>query len=124
MALALKRQNAHIITYPSAFTAPTGRVHWTPLLRARAIESQAYVIAAAQVGAHNEKRVSYGHAMIVSPWGEVLAELPGVDDVNDEEVMKKRWEPEIATAEIDESYVEKIRKEMHLLRRTDVYPEV
>ena len=77
------------------------------LLRARAIETQAYVLAAAQVGAHNEKRISYGHSMIVSPWGEVLAELGG------------EWKgPEIATAELDLASVDRIRKEMPLLRRT------
>ena len=75
IGLALKRQNAHIITYPSAFTVPTGKAHWEILLRARAIETQAYVIAAAQVGQHNEKRTSYGHSMIVDPWGKIVAEL-------------------------------------------------
>jgi deaminated glutathione amidase len=105
--LALKRQNAQIITYPSAFTVPTGRVHWEILLRARAIETQTYVIAAAQVGAHNEKRVSYGHSMIVDPWGKILAELAG-----------EGQEPEIAVADIDLEYREKIHREIPLLRRT------
>ena len=73
ISLALKRQNAEIITYPSAFTIPTGRAHWETLLRARAIETESYVIAAAQVGQHNEKRASYGHSLIVSPWGEIVA---------------------------------------------------
>ena len=77
ISLALKRQNAEIITYPSAFTIPTGRAHWETLLRARAIETESYVIAAAQVGQHNEKRASYGHSLIVSPWGEVVAQLGG-----------------------------------------------
>ena len=105
--MALKRQNAQIITYPSAFTVPTGQVHWETLLRARAIETQAYVLAAAQVGAHNEKRTSYGHSMIVDPWGKILAELTG-----------DGTESEIAVAEIDLDYREKIHKEMPLLRRT------
>ncbi|KAI9851662.1 MAG: Carbon-nitrogen hydrolase [Thelocarpon superellum] len=109
IGLALKRQNAQIITYPSAFTVPTGRAHWEILLRARAIETQAYVIAAAQVGAHNEKRRSYGHSMIVNPWGEILAELGGEDHG-----------PEIATADIDLSLSQKVRREMPLLRRTHV----
>ncbi|KAJ9294106.1 hypothetical protein DTO271G3_7234 [Paecilomyces variotii] len=113
ISLALKRQNAHIITYPSAFTVPTGKAHWEALLRARAIETQSYVIAAAQAGPHNEKRISYGHSMIVNPWGEVVAKLGG-----------EYKEPEIATAEIDLDLVTKIRTEMPLLRRTDVYPEV
>ncbi len=107
ISLALKRQNSQIITYPSAFTVPTGRAHWEVLVRARAIETQAYIIAAAQVGAHNEKRVSYGHSMIVSPWGEIVAELGG------------EWkEPEITTAEVDLTMVDRIKREMPLLRRT------
>lgn len=107
MSLALKRQNSQIITYPSAFTIPTGRAHWEVLLRARAIETQTYVIAAAQAGVHNEKRSSYGHSMIVSPCGTVLAQLDGDGQ-----------EPQIATAEIDLDLVEKVRESMPLLRRT------
>ncbi|KAL8693377.1 MAG: hypothetical protein Q9218_001769 [Villophora microphyllina] len=112
-SLSLRRQGAQIITYPSAFTVPTGLAHWSTLLRARAIETQSYVIAAAQVGSHNEKRSSYGHSMIVSPWGDILAELGG-----------EKEEPEIAVANVDLSQLEKIRKEMPLRRRTDVYPEI
>ncbi|ODM22693.1 hypothetical protein SI65_00282 [Aspergillus cristatus] len=113
ISLALKRQNAEIITYPSAFTVPTGNAHWEALLRARAIETQSYVIAAAQAGPHNEKRRSYGHSVIVNPWGEVVAKLG--DEYR---------EPQIATAEIDLDLLAKIRKEMPLLRRTDIYTEV
>jgi predicted amidohydrolase len=61
---------------PSAFTVPTGRAHWEILLRARAIENQAYVIAPAQGGLHQSGRRTYGHTMIVDPWGEVLAVRP------------------------------------------------
>ncbi|KAJ5679420.1 hypothetical protein N7462_007664 [Penicillium macrosclerotiorum] len=113
ISLALRRQNAEVITYPSAFTVPTGKAHWESLLRARAIETQSYVIAAAQAGPHNEKRRSYGHSMIINPWGEVVAKL------GDE-----YQEPEIATADIDLDLVSKIRREMPLLRRTDIYLEV
>lgn len=109
----MRRQNAEIITYPSAFTVPTGKAHWESLLRARAIETQSYVVAAAQAGPHNEKRRSYGHSMIINPWGEVVAQLG-------DEYEK----PELATAEIDLDLVLKIRREMPLLRRTDLYPEV
>src|SRR5215469_2818561 len=63
-SLALRRMGAQIITYPSAFTVPTGKAHWSTLLRARAIETQAFIIAAAQVGKHNERRVSWGHSML------------------------------------------------------------
>ncbi|MFQ5355342.1 MAG: carbon-nitrogen hydrolase family protein [Mariprofundaceae bacterium] len=59
---------------PSAFTVPTGRAHWECLLRARAIENQAYVLAAGQTGTHPGGRKTWGHSMIVSPWGEVIAE--------------------------------------------------
>lgn len=61
---------------PSAFTVPTGRAHWETLLRARAIENQAYVIAPAQGGVHDSGRRTYGHTMVVDPWGEVLAVRP------------------------------------------------
>ena len=78
-SLSLRRQGAQIITYPSAFTFRTGAAHWETLLRARAIETQSYVLAAAQVGAHDgTKRVSWGHAMIVDPWGSVIAQCPYV----------------------------------------------
>lgn len=108
--MALKRQKAEVITYPSAFTVPTGTAHWEVLLRSRAVETQAYVIAAAQVGNHNEKRVSYGHSIIIDPWGKVLAELGGVESW--------KGEPEVAVADIDLSIGERIRREMPLLRRT------
>ncbi|AEO59369.1 hypothetical protein MYCTH_102295 [Thermothelomyces thermophilus ATCC 42464] len=113
ISIALKRLGADIITYPSAFTVPTGRAHWEVLLRTRAIETQCYVVAAAQVGRHNEKRVSYGHSMIVDPWGVVLAELGDTSE-----------EPEIATADIDHDLLRKVRMEVPLRRRTDVYPEI
>ena len=60
----LRRDGAEMLTYPSAFTIPTGEAHWEPLLRARAVENQCYVVAAAQVGSHNDKRSSYGHSMV------------------------------------------------------------
>lgn len=107
IGLALKRQNAQIITYPSAFTVPTGKAHWEILLRSRAIETQTYVIAAAQVGSHNEKRTSYGHSMVVDPWGKVLLDMRGDGS-----------EAEIGVVDIDLTYQEKIKKEMPLLRRT------
>lgn len=71
------------------------------------------MIAAAQGGPHNEKRRSYGHSMIVNPWGEVIAELG--DEYS---------EPQIVTADIDLDLVAKIRREMPLLRRTGIYPVV
>lgn len=74
-SLALQRHGAEILTYPSAFTVATGTAHWEVLLRARAIETQCYVLAAAQVGAHHAKRSSFGHALAVDPWGTILGDL-------------------------------------------------
>jgi predicted amidohydrolase len=64
---------AHIITVPSAFTKVTGEAHWETLLRARAIENQIYIVAAGQQGKHENGRETWGHSMIINPWGEVLA---------------------------------------------------
>jgi deaminated glutathione amidase len=69
-------RGARAVTVPSAFTSPTGRAHWEILLRARAIENQVFVIAPNQVGQAPPHYDSYGHSMIVDPWGEVLAEAP------------------------------------------------
>jgi len=71
---ALARAGAKFIAIPSAFTRPTGMAHWHTLLRARAIESQAFVFAAAQGGAHENGRETFGHSLAVSPWGEILCE--------------------------------------------------
>ncbi len=73
----LSEEGAEILTVPAAFTLHTGKDHWEVLLRARAIEAQAYVLAPAQGGRHAHGRVTHGHAMIVDPWGVVLAQLPG-----------------------------------------------
>ena len=64
---------ANVLTVASAFTVPTGKAHWETLLRARAIENQSYVVAAGQWGNHNERIKTYGHSMVVDPWGEVVA---------------------------------------------------
>lgn len=71
---AVVDHGADIITVPAAFTLYTGKDHWHPLLRARAIESQCYVVAAAQWGKHPEGRATYGHSLIVDPWGTVVSE--------------------------------------------------
>jgi predicted amidohydrolase len=78
---ALARGGAVMLAVPSAFQHETGRAHWHVLLRARAIENAAFVIAPAQCGVHPGERTSYGHSLVVDPWGEVLAdggETPGV----------------------------------------------
>ena len=94
----LVREGAEILTVPAAFTLTTGRDHWEPLLRARAIECQAYVLAPAQHGKHAdvELRESYGHAMIVDPWGLVIARASDG--------------PGIALAEIDLGRVARVRR--------------
>ena len=88
---------AEALTVPSAFTRPTGAAHWHVLLRARAIECQSYVIAPAQHGHNWGKRTSYGHSVIIDPWGQVLAELPDGDgfivaDIDPEETARVRRE--------------------------------
>lgn len=72
---AYAKAGAEIITVPAAFTVPTGQAHWETLLRARAIETHAYVIASAQGGRHEDGRATYGHSMIIDPWGKVVAKL-------------------------------------------------
>ena len=72
----LVEQGAQILTVPSAFTVVTGKAHWRCLLRARAVENGCYVLAPAQTGTHVGGRITYGHSMIIDPWGRVLAELP------------------------------------------------
>lgn len=72
----LRSQGAQVITVPSAFTKVTGEAHWHALLRARAIENQVYIIAAAQYGKHKNGRETYGHSMIIDPWGEIIEQLP------------------------------------------------
>ena len=79
---ALANAGANLIAVPAAFTVPTGQAHWHVLLRARAIETGSWVIAAAQGGQHPNGRATYGHSLIIDPWGRVVAELdhdrPGV----------------------------------------------
>jgi predicted amidohydrolase len=90
---------ATLITVPSAFTATTGKDHWETLLRARAIETQCFVFAPAQVGEHDDEglRDSWGHSMIIDPWGRVLAEVEG-------------REPGFALAKIEPELIDEIRR--------------
>jgi len=77
----LSDAGATMLAIPAAFTVPTGKAHWHVLMRARAIEASAFVIAAAQTGSHADGRITYGHSLVVDPWGEVLldmGEAPGV----------------------------------------------
>jgi predicted amidohydrolase len=79
---ALANAGANLLAVPAAFTVPTGQAHWHVLLRARAIETGSYVIAAAQGGQHANGRATYGHSLIIDPWGKIIVELdhdrPGV----------------------------------------------
>lgn len=91
----LVSRGANVLLVPAAFTAHTGKDHWHPLLRARAIESQAYVIAAAQWGKHPPGRTTYGHSLVVDPWGTVIAEAS--DQVG------------FVSATLDLAYLERVR---------------
>ena len=71
----LSEAGAEVIAVPAAFTVPTGKAHWSVLLRARAIEAAAFVVAAAQAGRHEDERETYGHSLVVDPWGDVLVEM-------------------------------------------------
>ncbi len=97
----LAAKGAEVMFVPSAFTFPTGAAHWEPLLRARAIENQTYIIAPNQIGKNAHGYADYGNSMIIDPWGKVLARAP------DKECF--------ITAEIDRDYVEKVRKELPCL---------
>jgi deaminated glutathione amidase len=99
----LAKQGAQILSIPAAFTVPTGQAHWEVLLRARAIENGAFVLAPAQMGVHEGGRATYGHSMIIAPWGEILAEIQGDG-------------PGFATAELDLDLVDKARTSVPSLK--------
>jgi deaminated glutathione amidase len=98
----LAKNGANVLFVPAAFTAFTGKDHWQVLLQARAIENTCYVIAAAQAGKHNPRRHSHGHAMIVDPWGVVLADAG--DQIG------------LAIAEINPSRLDQVRTQMPSLK--------
>ena len=99
---ALAESGASFLTVPSAFTRKTGEAHWHVLLRARAIETGCFVFAAAQGGLHENKRETFGHSLIIDPWGEVLAEAA--------------VEPSVIMARIDPAKVEAARKSVPSLQ--------
>ena len=96
----LRQGGAEVVFIPSNFTIPTGRAHWEVLLRARAIEGQFFVVAPAQVGQHTPRHASFGHGMVVDPWGRVLM-------VND-------GGPGVRVAELDLSLVAAVRERLPL----------
>ena len=87
---ALMQPPCDLLCVPSAFTHPTGLAHWEVLLRARAIENQCYVVAAAQGGLHENGRRTFGHSLIVDPWGEIVAMLPEGEGIVAGEVRRER----------------------------------
>lgn len=104
---ALAAKGAQVIFVPSAFTAFTGEAHWEPLLRARAIENQAYMVAPDQVGKNPQSLATYGNSMIVDPWGRVLARASDF--------------PGVIIAEIDLDYLKKVRTELPSLSHRKVF---
>ena len=86
----LAEANADVIAVPAAFTVPTGKAHWEVLLRARAIEAGLFVVAAAQSGHHEDGRTTYGHSLVIDPWGEVLLDMGDGAGVKVAEIDLKR----------------------------------
>jgi predicted amidohydrolase len=97
----LVHAGADVMVVPAAFTLATGKDHWHVLLRARAIESQAYVVAAAQWGTHPRGRRTYGKSLIADPWGDVIAQCPEGEG--------------IALADVDRAYIERVRTNLPAL---------
>lgn len=93
------KEKVEVILVPSSFLVPTGEAHWHILNRARAIESQSYVIAPAQSGSHRDKHQSYGHSLVIDPWGKVLVDL-------------EKKEDDIAVASLHMDRISEVRKQM------------
>lgn len=87
---ALSDAGATVLAVPAAFTQPTGAAHWHVLLRARAIEAGAYVVAAAQTGTHEDGRATYGHSLVIDPWGDVLLDLGEAAGIGYAEIDRAR----------------------------------
>jgi predicted amidohydrolase len=102
---AYAKSGVDMITLPSAFTVPTGEAHWHTLLRARAIESAAFIIAAAQCDVHEDGRQTYGHSLVVDPWGTILLDM-GIS-------------PGLACVDLDLDTIKRVRKQIpvHANRR-------
>lgn len=105
---SLSDGGATIMAVPAAFTVPTGQAHWHVLLRARAIEAGAFVIAAAQTGTHEDGRITYGHSLAIDPWGDILLDM-GADEG-------------IACVEIDPARVNDVRERIPVLRHRRPIP--
>lgn len=107
---ALSDAGAQLLTVPAAFTVPTGEAHWHSLLRARAIENAAYVVAAAQSGLHQDGRSTFGHSLVVDPWGKVLLDMGEGQGVG--------------FAEIDLEVMQKARTQIPVLEHRRAIPHV
>jgi len=107
---ALSDAGATVLAIPAAFTRPTGAAHWHVLLRARAIEAAAFVVAAAQTGAHEDGRATYGHSLVVDPWGEVLLDMGEAAGVG--------------FADIDPAHVAEVRSRIPVLDHRRPIPPV
>ena len=99
---ALTGAGATMLSVPAAFTVPTGQAHWHVLLRARAIEAGVFVVAAAQSGKHEDGRETYGHSLVIDPWGQVLLDMG--------------QEPGLGFAEIDPARVDEVRSRLPAIR--------
>lgn len=103
----LVEQKANILSVPSAFTYTTGQNHWEPLLRSRAIENTSYVMAPAQTGIHGKNRKTWGHAMIIDPWGRIITDAGG--------------EPGIVLAEINRETINQVRSQIPSLQHRQIW---
>ena len=105
---AYAKSGVDIMTLPSAFTVPTGEAHWHTLLRARAIESAAFIIAAAQCGVHEDGRQTYGHSLVVDPWGTILLDMGS--------------SPGLAYVDLDLDTIKRVRKQIPVHANRRVIP--
>lgn len=107
---ALGRAGCDVIAIPAAFTAPTGEAHWHVMQRARAIEASAFVVAAAQCGHHEDGRRTFGHSLVIDPWGEVLLDM-GADGSG------------LGFAEIDRTRIDEVRRKLPSLANRRAIPD-
>ncbi len=107
---ALSDAGATLLSIPAAFTRPTGAAHWHVLMRARAIEAAAFVVAAAQTGEHEDGRLTYGHSLVVDPWGEILLDMGDA--------------PGLAFVEIDSARVGDVRARIPVIAHRRAIPPV
>jgi predicted amidohydrolase len=106
----LSEAGAEVIAVPAAFTVPTGKAHWQVLMRARAIEAELFIVAAAQAGHHEDGRDTYGHSLVADPWGELVLEMGG--------------DPGLAFAEIDLARIAEVRSRIPVHQHRRAIPPV